>query len=85
MTDLTGPRKARNTINLEQKKAIVLYHDAHPYLTQKELADHFSAVFNLKIACSTLSEILKSRKRLFAQTFRKGKTDYMIFCSFLND
>jgi len=69
---LDKPRKARNTINLEQKKMMILYHDAFPFLTQKQIADHFSKVFNLKIACSTLSETLKSRDRLFSETYTKG-------------
>ena len=81
LTNINTPKKARNTINLEQKKLMIFYHDTNPHLTQKEIADHFSEVFQLKIACSTLSETLKSRKRLLSvaeayYTKKKGETDF---------
>ena len=57
------PKRIKNELKIEMKRAICLYHEKNPKISQKDLIEEFSKQFNQKIAKSTISDILKNKKK----------------------
>ena len=56
-------KKTRFSLNLEQKYAIIKYHDEHPDKKQKYLIEYFNKLFKCRIPPTSMSGILTAPAR----------------------
>lgn len=59
-------KRTRTDWSNEQKREIIVFHEANPHYTQQRLANHFTDVFKKRIGRSTINDILKSKSRFFS-------------------
>ena len=56
--------KSKNGVTIKQKQVIIHYMDANPYLSDKEISQHFSTVFKRKIWPKFFKEIRNRREEI---------------------